>query len=122
MPTSRNAKGVDIVAYSPDGKTFVGIQVKTLSSPSHVPIGKDIEDQKRIWVIVVLPELNSNSNNDINFANTTAYILTNKEINQLKKEYEKDGKKSSWLHKGKYEGNKFKENWSRLDDSKLHYQ
>ena len=65
MPTSRNAKGVDIVAYSPDGNAFVGIQVKTLSSPTHVPIGKVIEDQKRIWVIVVLPNMNSTSNNDI---------------------------------------------------------
>lgn len=31
MPTSRNTRGIDIVAYDQSGKKFVGIQVKALS-------------------------------------------------------------------------------------------
>ena len=31
MPTARNARGIDIVAYTGSGKGFIGIQVKTLS-------------------------------------------------------------------------------------------
>lgn len=113
MPTSRNAKGIDIVAYTPEGNAFVGIQVKTLSSPANVPIGRTIEDQKRIWIIVVLSDPASNSAN----AKPTAFILTNEEINHLKDEYEKKGKKSLWIHKKKYfDKPGFKENWNRLKD------
>ena len=35
MPTSRNARGIDIVAYSPDGSQFLGLQIKTLSQPKN---------------------------------------------------------------------------------------
>lgn len=31
MPTARNARGVDIIAYSRDASRFVGVQVKALS-------------------------------------------------------------------------------------------
>jgi len=54
MPTSRNARGIDIVAYNSEGSCFKGIQVKSLSKRNPVPIGtsldKIIEDS---WVIVV---------------------------------------------------------------------
>ena len=30
MPTTRNARGIDIVAYSPDGRHFLALQVKAL--------------------------------------------------------------------------------------------
>ena len=39
MPTARNAKGIDIVAYNQSGKKMIGIQVKTLSRKSAVPLG-----------------------------------------------------------------------------------
>jgi hypothetical protein len=31
MPTARNARGVDIIAYSHDCSKMIGVQVKTLS-------------------------------------------------------------------------------------------
>jgi hypothetical protein len=39
LPTSRNARGVDIVAYSQDGKRTRMIQVKSLSKRAPVPFG-----------------------------------------------------------------------------------
>jgi hypothetical protein len=30
MPTARNARGVDIIAYDQNGTRFIGIQVKAL--------------------------------------------------------------------------------------------
>jgi hypothetical protein len=39
MPTARNARGVDIIAYSSDASRFIGIQVKTLSKRNPVPLG-----------------------------------------------------------------------------------
>jgi hypothetical protein len=43
LPTSRNAKGVDIVAYSADGETVRTVQVKTLGKNDGVPLGKSLE-------------------------------------------------------------------------------
>ncbi len=31
MPTARNARGVDIIAYNQDASRFIGVQVKSLS-------------------------------------------------------------------------------------------
>ena len=39
MPTARNARGIDIVAYSRDGKRYLGLQVKSLSKRSGYPSG-----------------------------------------------------------------------------------
>ena len=43
MPTARNAKGIDIIAYSPNGKSFLGIQVKTLSKRNPIPVGSSLD-------------------------------------------------------------------------------
>lgn len=39
MPTARNARGVDIIAYSRDASRFVGVQVKALSKRNPVRLG-----------------------------------------------------------------------------------
>jgi hypothetical protein len=38
MPTSRNARGVDIIAYNSDCSKIISIQVKTLSKRNAVPL------------------------------------------------------------------------------------
>ena len=43
MPTARNARGIDIIAYTSDASQFVGIQVKTLSKRNAVPLGKNLD-------------------------------------------------------------------------------
>ena len=53
MPTARNARGVDIIAYTQDATEFVGIQVKTLSKRNAVPLGKDLDKvMGDFWIIV----------------------------------------------------------------------
>src|SRR5260370_4550284 len=42
MPTSRNARGIDILAYSQTGRRFLTVQVKALSNPVPVPLGKTL--------------------------------------------------------------------------------
>ncbi len=54
MPTARNAKGIDIVAYK--GENFTGIQVKALSKKNPVPMGSAINPKGDFWIIVVLEE------------------------------------------------------------------
>src|SRR5207245_8832119 len=39
MPTARNARGIDVLAYSQDGSRTVTVQVKALSKRNPVPIG-----------------------------------------------------------------------------------
>ena len=34
MPTARNARGIDIIAYNKNGTRFIGVQVKALSTCS----------------------------------------------------------------------------------------
>src|SRR5678809_900891 len=41
MPTSRNARGIDVLGYSQCGKRTITVQVKALSDPSPVPLGTD---------------------------------------------------------------------------------
>ena len=107
MPTSRNAKGIDIIAYSPDGKDYLGVQVKTLSKPVHVPLGNEKEKiMGDYWIIVVLTDKKTPS------CNPTMYILTKDEVIAMGNNYIKNGKRTAFLHKDKYEDEKFK---NRLD-------
>ena len=43
MPTARNARGIDVVAYNGDASKFLGIQVKSLSKRSAVPVGTSMD-------------------------------------------------------------------------------
>ena len=53
MPTARNARGVDIIAYSRDASRFVGIQVKAPSRRNPVPLGTSLEKcMGDFWVII----------------------------------------------------------------------
>ena len=53
MPTARNARGVDIIAYSSDASRFNGIQVKALSKRSPVPLGQSLEKcMGDFWVVI----------------------------------------------------------------------
>jgi len=52
MPTARNAKGIDLIAYSLDGPSYVGLQIKSLSKRSPVPLGTSLDSiMGDYWVI-----------------------------------------------------------------------
>src|SRR5688572_14937766 len=52
MPTSRNARGIDVLIYSQDGSVTHTIQVKTLSRVVPVPLGHSLSHLTAHWVIV----------------------------------------------------------------------
>lgn len=104
MPTARNARGVDIIAYSRDASTFHGIQVKALSKRTPVPLGTSLEKiMGDFWIIV-------------NKVATTpsAFILTPEEVLKDARRGEKDGRVSYWLQPGDYEQERFRDAWERI--------
>jgi hypothetical protein len=106
MPTARNARGVDIVAYNVDASRFVGIQVKALSKRNPVPLGTMLEKcMGDFWVIV----------NRV-ASSPTAFVLLPSEVKDLAFRAEKDGRISFWLQPKDYDQELFREAWKRIGD------
>jgi len=104
MPTARNARGVDIIAYSQDATRKLAIQVKTLSKRHPVPLGMSLEKvMGDIWIIV----------NKVT-SSPSAFILLPSEVKELAHRGEKDGRVSFWLQPTSYDQECFKEKWERI--------
>ena len=105
MPTARNARGVDIIAYSRDASRFVGVQVKALSKRNPVPLGTSLDKiMGDFWVIV----------NKVAAPTPSAFILLPSEVRERAHRGEKDGRVSYWLQPGDYEQDPFREAWERI--------
>lgn len=103
MPTARNAKGVDIIAYSEDATRLIGIQVKSLSKRAPVPLGTSLEKiMGHFWVII----------NRLATDAPRVYILEPNEVRERASESQKDGKSSFWLQPPDYED--FEGSWHRI--------
>lgn len=110
MPTARNARGIDILAYNKDATDFISIQVKSLSKRSPVPLGSDLDKiMGEFWVIAanveVVPE---------------CYILCPDEVVEAAHRGVVGDKISYWLQPKSYALDHFREAWSRIgppDDS-----
>ena len=106
MPTARNARGVDIIAYNRRCSQTVSIQVKTLSKKNPVPLGTSLD---RIvgdfWVIV----------NNVATSPAT-YVLTPAEVKRLAHRGEKDGRVSYWLQPQSYCVDEFCEACDRIGE------
>lgn len=104
MPTARNARGIDVVAYSRDGKQYLGIQVKSLSKRVPVPLGSSLDNlMGDFWVII----------NKV-ISEPTAFIVTPDEVMQLAHRGEKDGRISFWLQPKDYDVAEFRGAWDRI--------
>jgi hypothetical protein len=104
MPTARNARGMDIIAYNSDGSRFIGVQVKALSKRNPVPIGTSLDKiMGDFWVIV---------NNVTN--NPSAFVLLPAEVKERAHRGEKDGRVSYWLQPSSYDRAEFREAWDRI--------
>lgn len=104
MPTARNARGIDIVAYDKTGDEFIGVQVKALSKKAPVPLGNSLEKvMGDFWIIV---------NNLISEPN--AFVMRPEEVKQLAQRNEKEGRVSYWLQPRAYDKPEFKEAWQRI--------
>jgi hypothetical protein len=108
MPTARNARGVDIIAYNRGCSLKLAIQVKTLSKKSPVPLGTSLNGVGDFWIIV----------NEV-ATSPCAYILLPVEVRDLAHRGEKDGRVSYWLQPSSYCVPKYREAWQRLGDPGL---
>lgn len=107
MPTARNARGIDILAYDADATTFRALQVKALSKRAPVPLGTSLEKvMGDFWIIVnnlaVRPQ---------------SYILTPDEVKRLAHRGEKEGRISYWLQPKDYAVEPFLEAWDRIESA-----
>ena len=104
MPTARNARGIDIIAYNRTGTQFIGVQVKALSKRDPVPLGNDLgKVMGDFWIVV------NNLTKEPN-----AFILLPGEVTALAHRGEKNGRVSYWLQPTQYDQAKFKEAWQRI--------
>lgn len=111
MPTARNARGIDIIAYSGDGSRYVGIQVKALSKRNPVPLGSSLEKcVGDIWIVV----------NKVTSDAPSAFLLTPGEVRSLAHRGEKDGQVSFWLQPTSYDQPQFQEKWERVEQYSSH--
>jgi len=107
MPTARNARGVDIIAYNRDCSRMISIQVKTLSKKSPVPLGRSLDKiMGHFWVIV---------NNVLSDPQT--YVLLPCEVKDLAHRGEKHGRVSFWLQPSSYCVDTFHEAWYRIGEA-----
>jgi len=105
MPTARNARGVDIIAYSRDASRFVGVQVKALSKRNPVPLGNSLEKcMGDFWVVV----------NKVTTSSPSAFVMLPSEVQALAHRGEKDGRVSYWLQPNSYDRPEFREAWNRI--------
>jgi hypothetical protein len=106
MPTARNARGIDIIAYSPNGSDFIGVQVKALSKGSPVPLGLSLEKlMGQFWIIVTQAVSDE----------PVVFVMTPAEVRERAHRGEKEGRVAFWLQPRDYNQKEFREAWHRLD-------
>ena len=105
LPTSRNARGIDIVAYSHDGTRTITIQVKSLSRRSPVPFGSNMDSMIAEYIVVCRSV----------FSDKPECFIAKKD-NMLMKIHkgENEGRISYWLAPRDYEV--FKNQWELIGD------
>ena len=104
MPTARNARGVDIIAYSQDTSRKLAIQVKALSKRDPVPLGTSLDRvMGDYWIIV----------NKV-ASGPSAFILLPSEVKALAHHGQKEERVSYWLQPTRYDQPDFRESWHRI--------
>lgn len=105
MPTARNARGVDLLAYSSDAKRVATVQVKALSRRSPVPLGNKAPDFIADFVVIC---------RKVDESTPECFVLKGSEIAPLAHRGEKNGRASWWLQPKGYERDCFVEAWHRI--------
>jgi hypothetical protein len=105
LPTSRNARGVDVVIYSRDAKRTHTIQVKTLSKRNPVPISK-LDSLIAEYLIVCTKVFEDKPE---------VFVMKIDDIKDRIVKKTKNGKVSYWLIPKNYE--EFRDNWGIIAKS-----
>lgn len=113
IPTSRNARGIDIVAYNKDGLVMLGLQVKAVSRRSAIgcgSIGAEKTPMGHFWIVVA----NARSEQP------EVYVLRPSEVRKRVKHQvsKKNGQASFWMSYRDYALPKFRDGWARLGNPK----
>ncbi len=104
MPTARNARGIDIIAYNKSGTEFIGVQVKALTKRNPVPLGNSLEKiMGDFWLII------NNVSKEPN-----VFVMYPDEIKNLAHMSEKNDVISYWLQPNMYDTVEFKNAWHRI--------
>ena len=102
MPTSRNARGIDVVCISVDGSRTFTVQVKSMRDRNSVRIGNNLDKiMGDFWIIV----------NCLASGKPETYILCPDDI-KARVNRMSDG--VYWLNVKKYTVAEFKEKWQRI--------
>ena len=107
MPTSRNARGIDVIGYSQDGKRTVTIQVKALSRRAPVPLGGRPDGFIAEFVIIC---------RGVREEQPESFVLRPEDVTSRVHHGVKDGVSTYWLQPLQYEGAEFRERWDRIGD------
>jgi hypothetical protein len=105
MPTSRNARGIDVLIYSQDGSITHTIQVKTLSNFIPVPLGRTLAHLTAHWVIVCA---------GVALGEPKCFILTPTEVVELTHKGVRGKKVSYWLQPKAYNDPQYADRWDRI--------
>jgi len=103
MPTSRNAKGIDILGYDQTGKRTITVQVKALSKRNPVPLGAEPKNLIAKFIIIA---------RHVAAETPEFFIARTSDIRDRIHEAHKDGKTSYWLQPKDYEG--FRDQWATI--------
>ncbi|MDD9821237.1 MAG: hypothetical protein OXR07_10240 [Nitrospira sp.] len=112
LPTSRNARGVDVIIYSQDAQIMHTIQVKTLSRRNAVPLGSNLDTLFADFFAVCVRTVEPNSGADE--PNPECFVLRKEELLNGKSEWGKGKKKGYWLECKDYENDTFRERWDKI--------
>ncbi|HET7149220.1 MAG TPA: hypothetical protein VFI73_12050 [Candidatus Nitrosopolaris sp.] len=104
-PTSRNAKGIDILIYSQDAIKKYAIQVKSLSKKVPVPLGDKEVNTIALADYVIICVLQETQE---------MFIAKPTDLNQRIHRGERNGEISYWLQPKGYV--MFKDNWHIIGD------
>jgi len=104
MPTARNARGIDILAYSHDGKKTITIQVKALSKRRAVPLGTHL-DNLIAEVFVICCGVGPDSAPE-------CFVMPTKTI-RSRAARDRSGKRAYWLDTARYSSKTYRESWEK---------
>lgn len=100
MPTARNARGVDVICFSSDGKRML-----SLSKRLAVGFGQNLDNvMGDFWIIV----------NSLASGRPRSYVPLPSEVKEMAVQ-DKGGKRSYWLEPGRYAADEYAEKWSRVE-------
>jgi hypothetical protein len=99
MPTSRNARGVDLLIYDKEARVKKAIQVKTVSARHNIRLSND-DLMGDFWIIIAKVK-----------TEPECFIMT---PNEVRKRMRTGKTGQRWIQPSEYDKPQFREAWHRL--------